>query len=218
MSQEIESYWEIRFQKEGRIWGDEVSLSVKLFGLFLMENHCKKVLVVGCGYGRGARYLAECGFIVDAVDTSQSAIHLAREDAQDLQTNGNIDYLYNAWVDNAVSLETIIEGKYDAIVADKLWHLFDATEREEAIQTWARVLRPGGMICCNAFSQDDASYLMGEWVAEQTRILPDGKTIFYASSDQWKYIWNKFQCLCQGEIHEEYGETVLVMHISIVRV
>jgi SAM-dependent methyltransferase len=218
LSREIVEYWESRFQKEGRIWGDEVSPSIKLFSLWLKENRCQKVLVVGCGYGRGARYLAEDGFTVDAVDTSLTAIRLAQEDAHEVQTNGSTVDRYNAWVDDGTRLATVAEGSYDAIVTDKLWHLFDGAEREEAIRTWARVLRPGGVICCNAFSPEDASYLTGEWVAEQTQILPDGKTIFYATSEQWHSTWDEFTMLCQGTVREEYGAIALVMHFAVVRV
>jgi SAM-dependent methyltransferase len=218
MNQNVVEYWERRFQEQGRIWGITASPAVKLFAWWLDEHQCKRVLVVGCGYGRSARYLAECGFRVDAVDTSPTAIRLAKEDAVADRPDGRREPLYDAWISDGTELETVETDSYDAVVADKLWHLFDASEREKAIQAWARVVRPGGLICCNAFASEDPSYLTGEIVGEETRCLPDGKIVFFTSSEQWRQVWHEFVSVNQGTLREEYGEVTLVLNFAIVRV
>lgn len=222
MTQEVKNHWEKRYDRDGILWGWETSQSVKLFARWLYREKMKRILIVGCGYGRGAKYLAQCGFHVDAIDASPTAIRLFQEQ-EDKHPNGLTEHLYpnhvTAWVEDAVFLDRVESGRYDAIVADKLWHLLDESERNIVRTTWSRVVKKGGMICCNAFAQTDASYQQGVEIAPNTWRLPDGKVVYFTSTEAWPVYWQALGEMVEDHlIIERYPSVELHFHISMVRV
>ncbi|GAA1635970.1 hypothetical protein GCM10009744_26200 [Kribbella alba] len=96
----------------------------------------QEVCSVACGQGREARYLAAQGAAVTGVDLSENLIAIARrhEEADPL----GISYLQG----NAETLERLATGSFDGVVC--YLALMDIPNLDSALQSIARVLRPGG--------------------------------------------------------------------------
>ena len=97
-------FWEQRFQKEGRVWGDSPSRTA-VYALELFRKYqVKRVLVPGSGYGRNTKLFSSSGFDVVGVEISEVACEMAREyDPLTKVYNGSI-------------LDMSFDGnKYDAI-------------------------------------------------------------------------------------------------------
>jgi ubiquinone/menaquinone biosynthesis C-methylase UbiE len=96
----------------------------------------QRVCAVACGQGREARYLADRGAVVTAIDLSEGLIAKARqyEEAKPL----GISYLQG----DAHTLEGLETESFDGAVC--YMALMDIPELERAVQSVARVLRPLG--------------------------------------------------------------------------
>jgi ubiquinone/menaquinone biosynthesis C-methylase UbiE len=96
----------------------------------------QEVCSVACGQGREARYLASQGAKVTGVDLSESLLALARqhEEAEPL----GITYLSG----DAHTLGALATGSFDGVVC--YLALMDIPSLDDALQSIARVLRPGG--------------------------------------------------------------------------
>ena len=70
---------------------------------YIKEATVGKALDIACGTGRNTHYLADLGFVVDAVDLSDYALGCIREDANIIKQESDLD-LYD------------IEKKYDLII------------------------------------------------------------------------------------------------------
>ncbi len=113
-----------------------------------LDGHGKRALVVGCGLGDDAEFLASLGFSVTAFDIAPTAIEAARQ----------------RWPESAVTYT-----QADLFAAPQEWrHAFDfvlehatiqalpATIRPEAIRAIAEFPRPGGTVLVIARARDDA--------------------------------------------------------------
>ncbi len=75
----MQDYWDGRFKKEGRIWGDSPSSTAAYaIGLF-SKDRVKTILVPGSGYGRNAKAFSDAGFAVTGIEVSGEAVDLAKE-------------------------------------------------------------------------------------------------------------------------------------------
>jgi len=66
--------WNNRYQKEGYIWGDESSICARTIAERL-QGTGKKVIDLGCGYGRDVIYLAKKGILYKPT----SVLHIIAE-------------------------------------------------------------------------------------------------------------------------------------------
>ncbi len=77
--QDMNGYWETRFTKEGKIWGDSPSRTA-IHALELFQKYgVEKILVPGAGYGRNTKLFSSAGFNVVGVEVSEIALDLARQ-------------------------------------------------------------------------------------------------------------------------------------------
>ena len=72
-------YWHNRFAREGRIWGETPSTTVKLAVEHFRRAKVEHVLVPGCAYGRNARELARSGFRITGLESCDTALRWARD-------------------------------------------------------------------------------------------------------------------------------------------
>jgi len=100
----------------------------------------QRALDIACGNGRDARWLAEQGFVVDAVDGSEGMI------AQAKQVNAHENVTYG--VDLMPDLDAIREKgeKYDAITMSAAWMHLKPAERKRMFETITELARPGAMV------------------------------------------------------------------------
>lgn len=73
----MNTFWEERFNEEGRIWGNTPSRTVAYATGLFKKAGVHEVLVPGSGYGRNAVALTQAGFRVAGIEISTTAVTLA---------------------------------------------------------------------------------------------------------------------------------------------
>ena len=110
-----------------------------------------RVLVLGCGEGHDAAYMAQEGHVVTAVDFSRVAIERARKNYGHLP----IEFLEA----NALDLPKSFDKSYDFLIEHTLYCAIPPERRADLVRTWNRCLLQGG-------------YLMGVFFAVEKRSGP----------------------------------------------
>lgn len=116
-----------------------------------------KVLDMGCGDGRHAKFLAKMGFKVDAFDICETGIENLKEDTK--------DYEINCWVENIEDF--IFKKDYDLIIAHDLFQFISKKARERIINEMKIHTKGGGYNIVAVFTdsieppEDMKPYLVG---------------------------------------------------------
>ncbi len=133
----------------------EVARLVELLGL----PAGARVLDVPCGQGRHARLLAEAGFRVDALDYSAHLLQTARRLGTSpvlRYTRGDMRRLPARWT-----------RRFDAVVNlfTSFGFFFQPADDQRVIASFARVLKPGGVLVWHGASRDGvmARFLTRDW-------------------------------------------------------
>ncbi|UVS80655.1 bifunctional 2-polyprenyl-6-hydroxyphenol methylase/3-demethylubiquinol 3-O-methyltransferase UbiG [Actinokineospora sp. UTMC 2448] len=108
-----------------------------------------RALDIGCGAGRNSRYLAEAGYVVDAVDLSPAAIAWAREHAADARITYHQGDVF----------ALPITGPYDLVYDSGCFHHLPPHRRVSYLALLDRVLAPGGHFGLTCFTEDEGSAL-----------------------------------------------------------
>ncbi|WP_079509281.1 class I SAM-dependent methyltransferase [Mesobacillus jeotgali] len=103
-----------------------------------------KVLELGCGPGRNAIYLAENGFLVDAVDQSEVGLSWGKERA--FEQKVSVNFIRQ----NIFDLH-IEEGSYDLVYDSGCFHHIPPHRRMDYIELVKRALKPGGHFALTCF-------------------------------------------------------------------
>lgn len=106
-----------------------------------LPHNCHRVLDIGCGAGLFAARLAQRASQVDAVDRSAAMIELAK-----VRTPANVNCVL------ADALTDPLPGGYDAIVSISALHHMPL---RDALQRFATLLRPGGVLAAIALPRKD---------------------------------------------------------------
>ena len=109
-----------------------------------------KVLELGCGNGRNSNYLAAQGFAVDAVDFSESAINIARENADKLDLS--VSYRCSSIFDLDFS-----DKSYDLVYDSGCFHHIAPHRRPSFLSILVQTLRRGGMFAMTCFAPGGGS-------------------------------------------------------------
>jgi SAM-dependent methyltransferase len=113
---ENNNIWDDAFQKENMIWGIEPSEIAKMTEKVFSKNNVKKILVIGAGYGRNAKYFSDKNYIVDGIEYSKEAIEIGKTFAP------QVNFIYSSILD--------YNKKYDGIFCHSFIHLFKKKEKE----------------------------------------------------------------------------------------
>ncbi|MHA1885821.1 MAG: class I SAM-dependent methyltransferase, partial [Promethearchaeota archaeon] len=71
-------YWDNRYAKEGKIWGNSPSNSA-LYALKLFKKYgIYSILIPGAGYGRHTKFFSHHDYEVTGIEISKVAIEIAR--------------------------------------------------------------------------------------------------------------------------------------------
>ncbi len=103
-----------------------------------------KVLDLGCGPGRNALYLAENGFLVDAVDQSEEGLNWAKE--RSVEKKMHVNFIK----DNIFEMN-FEEGTYDLVYDSGCFHHIPPHRRMNYINLVQRALKPGGYFALTCF-------------------------------------------------------------------
>jgi glycine/sarcosine N-methyltransferase len=103
------------------------------------------VLDAGCGTGRHALELARRGYVVEGVDSSHGLLAEARERATREGLTSAQDLTVSFGFGNILELDP--SGRYDALLCRGVLNdLLDGRSRALAFHSFARALRPGGVL------------------------------------------------------------------------
>src|SRR5689334_16767413 len=113
----------------------------------------REALVVGCGYGADAEYLARLGFRTTGFDFAPTAIAAARRKHPDSE----VDYL----VADVLDLPHEWEGRFDLVVESLTVQSMPPEQHEVAARTIASLVAPGGTLLVLATTRDEGAEVTG---------------------------------------------------------
>jgi len=202
--QDMNGYWETRFTKEGKIWGNSPSRTAT-YALELFRKYgVKKILVPGAGYGRNTKLFSSTGFNVVGVEVSEIALDLAKK--YDPETT----FLHGSYLD-------IVPGDepYDAIYCFNLLHLFRENERKLLISKSSSELKEDGLVFFIVFSEEEVSFGNGREVEKNTFESKPGRPVHYFAEEDLPEHFQDFSIIENGimEDPENHGEQGSHSHI-----
>jgi S-adenosylmethionine-dependent methyltransferase len=108
-----------------------------------------RVIDIGGGPGRYALSLAEKGYGVTLVDLSEGNLAFAREKAR--ETGLRLEGIFQK---NALDLSAFPAESFDAaLLMGPLYHLWQESERLQALREALRLLKPGGLVFASFISR-----------------------------------------------------------------
>ena len=112
-----------------------------------------EALVVGCGYGADAEYLARAGFRTTGFDFAPTAIAGARAK----HPTSEVDYL----VADVLDLPTSWRGRFDLVVESLTVQSMPPAQHAVAAHRIAALVAPGGTLLVLATARDDGTEVTG---------------------------------------------------------
>ena len=201
----MRSYWDERFDCEGRIWGDAPSPTAVTATRHFRDHGVQTILVPGSSYGRNTKLLSESGFAVVGIEISEAAVELAREfDALTTHHVGSVlDMSFHA-------------AEYDAVYCFNVLHLLHRSQRATLLGECASKLRPGGVAFFTVFSEQDASYGKGQEVEPNTFESRPGRPAHYFTEEDLLDHFRGFNALETGVVEEpeDHGQGP---HVHVLR-
>ena len=149
-SQKCISYFNDQYSEEAPYWSEQANLLVPLVGSYIPPN--SRVLVLGCGEGRDALFLARLGFDVVGTDLAVSGLKKAQKQAENL--NVNLELLELDVHDSHSHL-----GEFDVILTMSLLQFLNPELIADRIDHFKSLVKPGGFFSVETFTVDDPLYL-----------------------------------------------------------
>lgn len=119
-----------------------------------------RALDIGCGNARNAIYLGSCGFSVDAVDQSASAVAWAQEEVA--KAGARVSVHCNSIFDHPVPPAT-----YDLVYDGGCFHHIPPHQRSAYVELVATAMKPGGMLGLVCFTPSAGSGYSDEEVYDR---------------------------------------------------
>ena len=113
----------------------------------------REALVVGCGYGADAEYLAERGYRTTGFDFSPTAVAAARRQHPDTEVTyvvADVLHLPGRW-----------KGSFDLVVESLTVQSMPPDQHRVAAQNITALVAPGGTLLVLAIARDDGSEVKG---------------------------------------------------------
>ncbi|MGO4258236.1 DHA2 family efflux MFS transporter permease subunit [Marmoricola sp. RAF53] len=118
-----------------------------------LAGHGREALVVGCGYGADAEFLAERGYRTTAFDFSPTAVAAARRKHPDTP----VTYA----VADVLDLPEEWQGAFDLVVESLTVQSMPPAQHRVAAQNIAALVAPGGTLLVLAIAREDGSEVSG---------------------------------------------------------
>jgi len=192
----VKEYWEGRFQREGKIWGETPSTTARRALEIFRQHAAKDILVPGAGYGRNTRLFSEAGLHTVGVEISSEALALARQfdPATEFFCGSVLEVSFPA-------------ASFDAVYCFNLLHLFRRRDREKLLAACRGMLRKGGIVFFVVFCELEDSFGKGAQVEPNTFESKPGRPVHYFTEADLCEHFRAFDIVETGlaKDHEEHG-------------
>ena len=190
-------YWEQRYKAEGKIWGEQPSKTAEHVLKLFQQAGVRKLLVPGSGYGRNTRLFSGAGIQVTGIEISFEACRLAM--SYDPATR-----VFN----NSVLNMSFLPGKYDALYAFNVLHLFRQTDRNIFLMQCRKYVKSQKLMFFTVFSEQEESFGKGAEVEKNTFESKPGRPVHYFTETDLKEQLKYFDLIETGlmEDAENHGE------------
>ena len=200
----MQNYWNRRFTKEGRIWGNSPSRTALRAMELFRKKGVQKILIPGSGYGRHIDFFAAEGLTVHGIEVSDVAVGLSA------CPNPLVRYFRGSVLDMPFS-----DDLYDAVYCFNVLHLFRADDRKTIIGKCAAQVRPGGVLFFTVFSEREPTCGKGQKVEENTYESKPGRPTHYFTQEDLKDHFSSFEILETDlkEDEESHGDEGPHVHL-----
>lgn len=206
MKQNPKEYWNERFSRGGRIWGQNPSKSA-LYALELFQKcNIKKILIPGAGYGRNSKLFSANNFEVVGIEISEIAYNVAKD--FDPKTKFILGSVLNLPFDDEI---------YDAIYCYNVLHLFLEKERLDFLNKCSNQIKNGGFLFFTVFSEREESYGTGLKIEEDTFESKPGRPTHYFSHIDLLEHFKIYKIIETDLLEEPEDHGALGPHIHILR-
>jgi ubiquinone/menaquinone biosynthesis C-methylase UbiE len=152
----------------------------------------KKVLVVGCGNGYGACYIAEkYGCKVIGIDIAEIMINKAKERAKDLNLENKVEFQYGDAIDIPYH-----DNSFDIVITEFVTIFVD--NKKKAFTEYARVVVPGGFIGINEiFKSNNIPIETAEKLKEMEDIYKEVTSLDFSilTPNEWKNFFKELSLI-----------------------
>lgn len=139
-SEAIRQFWNGRYREEGFIWGRGPSPCAEATLPFFKARSARRLLDLGCGYGRDVVYFGRLELDAVGVDVAEMGLEIGTTWAQ--QEGVTVSF------EHAATENLPYENSaFDGIISHRTLHLILSPERRDLVIREAhRVLRPKGVL------------------------------------------------------------------------
>lgn len=149
------SYWDGAYRSGGRIWGRRPGEAAQAAVKYVAETDFpvagKRLLDLGCGYGRDVLYLASRWDVkATGVDSSDQAVEMAKAELAKGRTQ-NVEF-------RRARFQEISDGPFDLVYAANVYQILPAEERRQFCLAVESLLAPGGLFLLSTLSNRDPEH------------------------------------------------------------
>lgn len=178
------SFWDESYRAAGTLWGERPGILAHIAAGFVLEAKIptagKRLLDIGCGYGRDLIYLAgewKCRGL--GVDSSPAAISMAREFQEKA---GAQDVTFRE-----ASFQSLRGETFDFIFAANLYQILPLADRMEFCRILPGLLAPGGYFFLATHSVSDPEHFgKGQRVEGDDNSFVEHTFVHMSTADELK--------------------------------
>ncbi len=149
-TEKCRQYYDAQYSKSYSYWGDQPNLLVPLISSYLHPG--SRILVVGCGEGRDAIFLARLNFEVVATEISSFGLRRASDCISE-----EINRLELYMLDAHEPHDHL--GEFDAALMMNVIQHLNPDSIPDRIEHFKSLVKPGGIFSAQLFTVEDPHYL-----------------------------------------------------------
>ena len=200
------TYWDDRFSKGGKIWGNLPSKSALHCLDLFKKQKIKNVFVPGSGYGRHTKLFSTNKYQVVGIEISETAFELSKQfDPKTKFINSSVLEV-DEWTENI-----------DAIFCFNVLHLFTINDRINFLKICYNQLSPGGVCFFTVFSDKETSFGNGKEIEKYTFESKPGRPTHYFTEADLIDHFKDFHLLEIGIIDEPENHGDSGPHTHLLR-